>query len=641
VAAVPAIDPWQRIVAVRAFEHGLSVRGQGSALGTGLIRPPFPGAEGAAWTVRDTDPAAGNIVWTGSTPRHTVAYNGPCGRYFGMLRRTISGVGDAVPWRQWFSHNGAQIIAPGSVVNPRHILGACYRRYTDLPATITDYTGIGTGTLTLASPPTGAGVTTGEWTVTCVVAGDDALFEVRDPDGVGRGVIGLGAPFDGPLRFSIANGATAFHVNDAWTIEAESQDQFVVLAQTLGIEDGAVPDHLYRRAVDGGQTDWRLLATLDPPAGALYPAPQPWFFNASGTEARTCRGTADGVLELIVDVDAGTLATQAHVLTPITVNLAREPDLEPTLNPHVGTITPGNQGPETCVVAVDFDGDARVTWALEATGSQAGTFEYTVLFGDPSLTEVDVQTEISVDLVHSGGARLPITRYASHELMMGGLSAGSTRGGTAATYAQIADPLGATVALWDLASTATRTYDGTHYHLESTQTARTLNAGTVVDDVSYAVDDVDGVISGDAVDFQFTVDRFGGDEGVFALVGRAQIHRAPDDWRLAVWELVDGAATQVWPVAGFPAERAGFVISDDESARRFARAVRDRRGNYLSQQIRPDWAASGPRQYSAEVSAGSSLGYDLRAGGPDGLTPEIVADLSGYAGADVWDVGAW
>ena len=35
------------------------------------------------------------------------------------------------------------------------------------------------------------------------------------------------------------------------------------------------------------------------------------------------------------------------------------------------------------------------------------------------------------------------------------------------------------------------------------------------------------------------------------------------------------------------------------------------------------------------------IGYDLRTGGPDGLTPEIVADLSGYADPDVWDVGAW
>ena len=101
MTATPAIDPWQRIVAVRAYPHGLAVRGQGDTPGKGLIRPPFPGAVGAAWTARATDPAAGNIVWTGSTPRHTVAYNGPCGRYFGMLRRTISGVGDVVPWRQW------------------------------------------------------------------------------------------------------------------------------------------------------------------------------------------------------------------------------------------------------------------------------------------------------------------------------------------------------------------------------------------------------------------------------------------------------------------------------------------------------------------------------------------------------------
>lgn len=639
MAAVPAIDPWQRIVAVRAYEHGLSVRGQGSTLGKGLVRPQFPGA-GAGWALRETDPAAGNIVWTGSTPRHTVAYHGPAGRYWGMLRRSVSGVGDFVPWRQWFAHNGQLINAPGtSPLTYRHILGACYRRFATLPAVITAYNGIGTGPLTFASPATGATVVTGEWTVRCIVPGAAALFDVLDPAGVSRGAASLGALFDGPLRFTVTAGGTAFAVGDEWTIAAESQDQFVVLAQTLGFEDTPVPDQLWRRAVDGAQTDWRQLVTLDPPAGALYPAPQPWFFNASGTQARTCRGTATGVMELIVDVDAASLSTEAHTLTPITVNLSRVPDLEPTLNPHVGTITPLNEGPSACVVAVDFDGDTRVAWKIEASGSQSGSFEYTTFFGDPSLTEVDVNTSLSVDLVNPIGTRLPITRYTSHEVMVTGQPAGSTRGGTAVTYSQIADPLGTVTALWDLESTASITWDGSEWYVESTQTGRTLNAGVVVDSVTYDHTEVGRGLGGDAVDFESFSDRFGAGEGVFSLIDRVSIHDSPNQWRLARIQLVDGVP-QVWPTAGFASERGGVIFSDSESARRFARAARDQRGNYISQQLRMDFAGSGPTQYSDPI-ASSSLGYDLRTGGSDTLTPATVASLSGYADADVWDVGAF
>ncbi len=314
---LPSPGPFGRIVDMRVWPHGFTTRQDAvfgaSPAGSAIIRPNL---EDADWHAAGSQKWGGNIVWTGSTQRHTIAYNGPRGRWWGAVK-VYDGSDVQRPFQPWFSHNGDRIGAPGG----RRVLGACMRVFDELPTTL-NYTGAGNGTLTLQSPATAPGVLTGDYEVRCIEAGATPRFLVTGPDATPIGVAEAGpfggGPvwFDSVVRFTLQSGAVAFAVGDTWTLTVEEAEQFVVLVQAMSGPisgpDYAAADEVYRRGVSqGGQ--WTLLDSIPAQQDEYFPVPQPWFINANGTHAVTTRtvkaqGTESSGLVRLVDLDLQTFA---------------------------------------------------------------------------------------------------------------------------------------------------------------------------------------------------------------------------------------------------------------------------------------------------------------------------------------------
>lgn len=309
---LPSPGPFGRIVDVRVFSHGFTTR-QLSGIGVGVVRPNITDTD---WHAADSLRAGGNIVWTGSTPRHTIAYNGPRGRWWGAVK-VYDGSEVQRPFKTWFAHNGARVEAPSG----RRVLGACLRVFDELPTALS-YAGTGTGTLTVQSPATAPGALTGDYEIRCIETGATPRFLVTGPDAVPIGVaaagpVGGGAVlFDGVVRFTMQSGSVAFEIGDTWTLTVEEAEQFIVLAQSMSGptngQDNAAADEVYRRGVS--QTaSWRLMASIPAQGDEYFPVPQPWFINASGTQAVTTRTVVDpsngssGLVRL-VDIDLRTFA---------------------------------------------------------------------------------------------------------------------------------------------------------------------------------------------------------------------------------------------------------------------------------------------------------------------------------------------
>lgn len=109
--------------------------------------------------------------------------------------------------------SGAGKLLPGTVLGKRVADGA-------FDASVAPRAGnTGNGIVTLASPKTGVGAKPGVYTVVCTGAAENAgVFRVEDPEGVEVGEARVGAAFAGPVRFTIADGATDFAEGDAFDI---------------------------------------------------------------------------------------------------------------------------------------------------------------------------------------------------------------------------------------------------------------------------------------------------------------------------------------------------------------------------------------------------------------------------------------
>lgn len=78
---------------------------------------------------------------------------------------------------------------------------------------------VGNGVVTLADPALGAGVVPGIYRIVCVAAeANGGEFEVFDPAGVSIGTAEVGVAFNDVVKFTIADGATDFAVDDAFEI---------------------------------------------------------------------------------------------------------------------------------------------------------------------------------------------------------------------------------------------------------------------------------------------------------------------------------------------------------------------------------------------------------------------------------------
>lgn len=111
----------------------------------------------------------------------------------------------------------------------------------------------GNGAMTLSDPAVGVGVVPGIYQAICIEPATDAgTFEVFDPAGVSIGTATVGVEFDGPVKFTIADGATDFAAGDAFTITVPEGDTAVEwdpdaedassIAAAVAISRGTAPD---------------------------------------------------------------------------------------------------------------------------------------------------------------------------------------------------------------------------------------------------------------------------------------------------------------------------------------------------------------------------------------------------------------
>lgn len=77
----------------------------------------------------------------------------------------------------------------------------------------------GGGAITLADPPLGVGVVPGIYRLICFAEDENGgEFHVFDPAGTNIGVATVGDAFEGPVNFTIADGAPDFAVGDAFEV---------------------------------------------------------------------------------------------------------------------------------------------------------------------------------------------------------------------------------------------------------------------------------------------------------------------------------------------------------------------------------------------------------------------------------------
>jgi hypothetical protein len=82
-----------------------------------------------------------------------------------------------------------------------------------------------TGVMTMATPSVGASGIPGAYRVIAIEPGTDAgTFIVEDPNGVQVGKATVGVAYDGPIRFTIADGSTDFKAGEGFTVTVAASE---------------------------------------------------------------------------------------------------------------------------------------------------------------------------------------------------------------------------------------------------------------------------------------------------------------------------------------------------------------------------------------------------------------------------------
>lgn len=635
---LPSPGPFGRIVDVRVFPHGFSTE-QGD-----IVRPNI---EDAAWHA-DAGKWGGNIVWTGSTPRHTVAYNGPRGRYFGALT-----AGSFVAMDTFFAYNGAKIDGPSG-----RVLAACVKTYASLPTSQT-YTGTGDGTLTMQDPATAAGALTGDYEVRCIEAGATPRFLVTGPDGQPVGVAEagsvLGGPvlFDGVLRFTLQSGGIAFAVGDAWIVTAEEAEQFVVIV-TPFVDSTPRTETVWRRGVSlTPGSSWKQIGSVAPVSAQVNGSIQPWFINASATRAVTCRGLGEdasgytnGVVGRTLNLDTLAVSdtpqqaalaeyTSTLTMTGSVANPSPPPDeYASDATQELATL---NGGPHEQLMAQDFDGDTLVLIHLRYTASISGSI---VLDADSNFENPEANRDgtnnytVHFDLVWSSGQTLEVFDLvgseAVHDTTIQTFDRQTTRTYRHKVLRDLSDSVGGHLAWTEYSGTETSVSDAVYYPDVATNASATLTHTVGAAEVSTGTGSsgphISAGVAGDST-WGFLFLRPGGDVwtvetsvGVLAGVGALG----------AAWAL-DGVVSANVAAGALPSVNT-------TTGRGFQTSAQDTRGNWL---MAAEIAAFGTTdmRFPGQISASGT--YTLQAGGPDALTAAQVASLTAYAPHDRWDIGAF
>jgi hypothetical protein len=88
-------------------------------------------------------------------------------------------------------------------------------------ATSAAVAGGGNGTITMAAPSAVGNAKLGDWRLTCIATGvNGGTFQVEDPDGITRGVVAVGTPFNGDIKFTINDGSADFVLGSVFVVTA-------------------------------------------------------------------------------------------------------------------------------------------------------------------------------------------------------------------------------------------------------------------------------------------------------------------------------------------------------------------------------------------------------------------------------------
>jgi len=642
IATLPAPGPFERVVDVRIFPHGFTTR-QGDTTagpaGSAIVRPNL---EDGDWHAAATQKWGGNIVWTGSTPRHTVAYNGPRALFAGEAQKT--GISPAEYARHSsLSYNGAKIDVPGVV------FGAGFRLYDSLP-TEQVYSGAGNGTLTMQTPSTAAGALTGDYTVRCITASPAARFVVIGPDskpvGIAEAGPAGGAPvlFDGVLRFALQSGAVAFAVDDQWTVAVEQAEQIIAITEGVTSTPGATV--VRRRGVSPG-SPWRTVLTIDPSAweaNEQFPTPHFWSIDAAATRAVTTRwSTAGYLVHREIDLDArthdATLETPARWganVSIVTDSTFVRPDTgECLITGSTRTDSAAHPGLHETTVGRFFVGNTLASIVLETTHALAGVApSFRPWPGDGSdgieRSSATINASYTVDIVVAAlGFRLRVledTQAFYGEINFpGGPYAYSFVASETRREIQAITPDFAHVFLTETVTTSNfQLIPGTNGWEGPQQTTMRWVMDAEVLETTTSTTDFSGEVGGwpggptrvpcDTLPTSDTTDTA-------ALLWLSQ--DAADN-SFHVSEL--GLSTNGAPLAALSGQDQPPPLDATQPAGRkavFQTAAQDTRGNWMM------------------IVKSPATPLALRTGGPDSLTPATVATLTAYSPDDRWGIGAF
>lgn len=641
---LPSPGPFGRIVDVRVWPHGFTTE-QGA-----IVRPNI---EDAAWHA-GAGKWAGNIVWTGSTPRHTIAYNGPRGRYFGPLS-----AGSFRAMKTWFAHNGAKVDAPSGLV-----LAACVKTYDSLP-TSQAYAGTGDGTLDVQTPSTAPGALTGDYEIRCIEAAPVPRFLVTGPDAQPIGVAEagplLGAPvlFDGVVRFTLQAGSVAFVVGDTWTLTAEEAEQFVVIT-TPDLDATPRTETVWRRGVSlTPGSSWRQLATIAPVSGQVDGSIQPWFFNASATLAVTCRGLGEdaggftlgtvgrslnlGTLAVSDTVSSGGKITYTTTLTTTDSEPhPADPSIDRALAKTVINATAAG-GPFDQLMARDFVSDSMIELSIRLSGSVEGSADFTDVPSEPQGLSLTGGYSVLATMVWTGGGPAELVLFSmsgsgSYTQLSGGGGFGKDRSLTFEhrSLRDIAGPDAAAVAFTAYEGVNSVEQDGGTGDYYETASGVMLSHSVAGSSVANVTGGSGPLMVTETIATNYWVQ----------VIAHVNDSVENDSWTedfAALRGLSSAWALRVMTfqseIPGDPVLAGGGLPSANASTGRgLQTSAQDTRGNWL---MTAEVAAFGTTDMSYPGSISASGTYTLQAGGPDTLTAAQVASLTAYAPHDRWNIGAF
>jgi hypothetical protein len=108
-----------------------------------------------------------------------------------------------------------------------------------------------TGNGTIGTVSADDGAKKGTWRITMIEPATDlGRFTVEDPDGIEVGVGTVGTAFNGPINFTIADGATDFVAGDGFTVVVGEGTEVWKLSAIAAVDGSQVPAGILAEAVD-------------------------------------------------------------------------------------------------------------------------------------------------------------------------------------------------------------------------------------------------------------------------------------------------------------------------------------------------------------------------------------------------------